>query len=140
MPNITRVTGVKQVINKLRAQDRAWDRSIAVGLKKAGLFLQRKSQLQVPVDYGNLKASAFTRATGTGYGTKVTVGYTAAYALSVHEKTAMKLKGRPRPNDRGKYWDPQGRAKAKFLEGPMREEADTIRAIVIEEVVKGKLR
>ena len=57
----------------------------------------------------------------------VEVGYTAAYALYVHEAVAMKLKGKPRSvrrgkkkGSRGKYWDPQGRAQAKFLEEPAR--------------------
>lgn len=52
----------------------------------------------------------------------VLVGYTAAYALAVHEKIEMKLAGQPRkPPGKGLYWDPQGRAQAKFLEGPARE-------------------
>ena len=52
---------------------------------------------------------------------KVIVGYTAAYAIYVHENLEMKLKGKPRPKKRGKYWDPQGRAQAKFLEQPANE-------------------
>ena len=52
----------------------------------------------------------------------VTVGYTASYALFVHENVEMKLKGKPRPRGRGLYWDPQGRAQPKFLESVAREE------------------
>ncbi len=52
----------------------------------------------------------------------VIVGYTAAYALFVHESIEMKLKGQKRPKpSKGKYWDPQNRAQAKFLEQPARE-------------------
>ena len=36
-------------------------------------------------DTGNLRGSAFTRATGNGFETIVTVGYTASYAIYVHE-------------------------------------------------------
>lgn len=70
------------------------------------------------------------------------VGYTASYGLYVHENLAMKWKGfsrdprirriemggdpakaRPRPRRRepkGRYWDPQGRGKARFLADPAR--------------------
>ena len=52
---------------------------------------------------------------------EVRVGYTANYALWVHEMKGMKLKGQPRPKPKkGKYWDPQGRAQPKFLETPTR--------------------
>lgn len=62
----------------------------------------------------------------------VVVGYTAAYALYVHECIEMKLKGQPRrAPSKGFYWDPQGRAQAKFLETPARMYADVIRRIVI---------
>ena len=50
----------------------------------------------------------------------VVVGYTANYALYVHESVGMKLKGKPRPNNKGMFWDPQGTAQAKFLEAPAR--------------------
>jgi hypothetical protein len=41
----------------------AWQqgRTLVQGLLLGGLFLQRESQKIVPVDTGNLKASAFTR-------------------------------------------------------------------------------
>ena len=53
--------------------------------------------------------------------TSVSVGYTAAYALWVHEAVGMLTQGAPRPKGRGFYWDPQGQAQAKFLEQPARE-------------------
>lgn len=59
---------------------------------------------------------------------EVTVGYTAKYAVFVHENIEMKLKGKSRkgkhPDGRkrkGKYWDPQDKGRAKFLEQPARE-------------------
>jgi hypothetical protein len=113
---------------------------VELGLKTAGLYLQRASQLLVPVDLGVLKASAFTRAEGKGFSTLVIVGYTAFYAMFVHENVEMKLKGLPRGafrfkddvdmienlektySNRGNYWDPAGRGQAKFLEAPARDE------------------
>jgi hypothetical protein len=61
----------------------------------------------------------------------VIVGYTAAYALYVHEKIEMKLQGLPRAKPgKGSYWDPQGRAQAKFLEAPARMHRERIAEIV----------
>lgn len=94
----------------------------------------------------------------------VVVGYSAAYALYVHEKVEMKWKGLPRGQgfsvnkkgqvvvpkhimhaaetggkvggaNRGFYWDPQGRAQAKFLEQPAREMQDEL-GRVCAEIVK----
>ena len=58
----------------------------------------------------------------------VIVGYTANYALWVHEAPGV-LKGKPRGAKkgskrgkyRGRFWDPQNRAQPKFLEQPFRE-------------------
>lgn len=90
----------------------------------------------------------------------VAVGYTAAYALAVHEDTEMAWKGlsrdprirrieqggdesRARPRERrrepkGKFWDPQGRGKAKFLEDPARRLQRRLGQIVAVAVTQGK--
>lgn len=52
---------------------------------------------------------------------KVVVGYRAPYALAVHENIEMAGQGLPRRSGHGLYWDPQGKAQAKFLEQPARE-------------------
>ena len=73
---------------------------------------------------GLREATAQMRARGTASekdSGSVIVGFTAAYALFVHENMEMKLKGQPRTGGRGNYWDPQGIAGPKFLEGPARE-------------------
>jgi len=88
-----------------------------------------------------MKASAFTRGEGTGFQTKVTVGYTVPYALFVHERVEMKLKGQPRmpnPPHKGRYWDPIPRAKAKFLEDPIRNNKDKVSQIVRDEAFRAK--
>lgn len=108
-------------------------RGVQLGLNKAGLMIQRESQLQVPVHTGALKASAFTRSQGQGFETRVAVGYTASYAIYVHEAVHMKLKGMrrlPNPPNKGRYWDPQGRAKPKFLEDPIYENKGKFLTIV----------
>lgn len=65
----------------------------------------------------------------------VVVGYTAAYAIYVHE-AKMVLKGKPRPRrrkrNRGRFWDPQGRAQSKFLEAPARLMVTELGRVVAE--------
>ena len=114
------VTGTRNVLANMAMRKAQVAAGASTGLKLAGLLLQRDSQSHVPVEFGPLKASAYTRATGKGFDTVVDVGYTAAYAVYVHELVAMKLKGQPRPSGRGQFWDPQGQAQAKFLEEPAR--------------------
>ena len=83
---IVKIKGMQQVISKLkRVPKDHLGPGVARGLKIAGLHLQRESQKIAPVQLGNLKNSAFTRASGSGLKTDVIVGYTAAYAAYVHE-------------------------------------------------------
>lgn len=70
---------------KLRGRFLRYGLLIGQNLIKAGFYIQRESMKVVPILTGNLRASAFTRFTGTGLQTRVQVGYTAAYALFVHE-------------------------------------------------------
>lgn len=64
------------------------------------------------------------------------VGYTAEYALPVHEASG-KLKGQPRPAENGRaqgnYWDPRG--EPEFLRRGMDEAAPQI-----DRIIKGTLR
>lgn len=135
MAVINHVSGVPEIIRNMQRKNVQLGAGVARGLKLAGLFLQRESQKLVPVEFGLLKASAFTRATGKSFKTVVNMGYTAAYALYVHEAVGMVLKGQPRtpnPPHKGSYWDPQGRAQAKFLQEPAMTKAATMRRIIRE--------
>ena len=64
------------------------------------------------------------------------VGYTAAYAVWVHENRAMTWKGLPRKSEIGVYWGPNGRAG--FLLDVMREMQDVLADIVTSALQKGK--
>lgn len=135
MAKMQAITGVAEVLKNLKERTVALSEGCNRGLRKAGLRLQRESQRVVPVDYGILKASAFTRSEGAGFQTEVTVGYTARYAIYVHENTEMKLKGEPRFSPhKGRYWDPQGRGQSKFLEEPMRRFSKELQALIKEEM------
>jgi len=136
MANMNELSGLAEVLKKFKEKQENLGKGCERGLKKAGLMLQRESQKLVPVDLGNLKASAFTRHRGEGMKTVVEVGYTAGYALYVHEAVGMKLKGLPRTGKgaHGSYWDPQGQGQAKFLEEPARRLQPEIRKIVADEM------
>ncbi len=138
MAKINQIKGVQEVIRKLKENHEKIGKGIERGLLKAALRLQRESAKLVPVDTGNLKTSIFTRKVkGEGYTTVMRVGYTANYALYVHELVEMKLQGQLRPAREGKYrghyWDPQGRAQAKFLEEPARRLAPELRKDITSE-------
>lgn len=78
----------------------------------------------------------------------VLVGFTASYALYVHEAVGMKLAGHPRSAEtdgkgnpkpvRGYFWDPQGKAQAKFLEEPARTLQPELAQIVTKALQQGK--
>lgn len=83
MAEIQNITAVKKA---LRAAVQQKVQRMTQGLTQAGLLLQRESMKIVPVDFGNLKATAFTRCEGAGTANVIVyVGYTAAYAVFVHE-------------------------------------------------------
>lgn len=120
-PNVTGMDEISQNLGKVKA---ALAPKVELGLKTAALFLQRTSAQLVPVDTGVLKASAFTRATGNGFNTLASTGYTALYAMWVHENLNglnPNRFGRPRADGKGNYWDPEPRGQSKFLEMPARD-------------------
>ena len=153
MANVCRIDGVDAVLARFREAHRRHRRLLRAGCLKAGLHLQRKSQDIVPVQLGNLKASAFTRDIAPeGQDTDVVVGYTAAYAIYVHENmeathgsdyNALHAEEIANPNRKhtakSGNFNRGSNQQAKFLERPFREEQATIRQI-IRDVVRGGLR
>jgi hypothetical protein len=57
----------------------------ALSLRLGALLIQRESVKLTPLEFGTLRKSCQTRATGAGWDTAVTVFYTANYAVYVHE-------------------------------------------------------
>lgn len=82
------------------------------GLLAAGFLLQAESDRHVPVEHGFLKASSYTRKQIENP-LKVEVGYSAQYAIYVHENLERKLEGQQRPSGLGFYWGPKG--ESQFL-------------------------
>jgi hypothetical protein len=129
-----KVEGLDTVMANLNREVLAIAGGTLAGLLEAGLIIQRDAQLHVPVDVGNLKASAYTREATHSRADRpaVEVGFTAAYAVFVHENLEMKLKGQERTSGSGKgrYWDPQGRAGPKFLQNSVnRNRGKVLRAV-----------
>ncbi len=72
----------------------------------------------------------------------VAVGYTAFYALYVHENReiwppGMRLLGKARPGNRGEYWDPQPGARPQFLLEATREGEETMKSLVTDSAHRG---
>lgn len=120
MAKMILVTGVTAMIAKMKAVDKKTEVKLTRGLIAAGRRLQRESQLVVPIKTGNLKGSAFTRNMGgKGKTADIVVGYTAGYAIYVHELIHSQHK--------------EGK-QAKYLEEPARIHRDTLLKIIGEHV------
>ncbi|MHA1344985.1 MAG: hypothetical protein ACTSO3_01160 [Candidatus Heimdallarchaeaceae archaeon] len=121
MAHMVKVTGVKAIKKAMKKANTLLGDGQRKGLIKGGLYIQRKSQQVVPVEYGILKNSAGTKAIGHGWYTDVIVYYTASYAVYVHERVDLRHKP-------GKY--------AKFLERPVRENMSRLLLIISGEMSK----
>ena len=142
MAKIKKITGLNIVIRNMTKAKGVLGRDVARGLKKGGLYLQKKSQEIVPVDLGNLYGSSFVRNVGgSGFKTDIIVGFGAegvGYAVFVHEDL-NKFHGRKfnvkyakeiaagTMNNRGEN------QQAKFLERPARTEKKRIIKIIQKE-------
>ena len=116
------VQGFDEVLKNLNREIKAIEHRSLAGLKAAGLKVQREAQKRVPVEHGDLKRSAFTN-TVSDSPPSVEVGFSAVYAIFVHENMEQRLKGKPRPSGLGSYWNPGG---PKFLESAVRDLAKDI--------------
>lgn len=157
--NISTISGVKEVVNNLRRKDAAFRRGIELGLARGGLLGLRLSKVEVPVEFGLLRNSGDVRQKGKGFACITEIVYTAAYAGFVHEKVKMSWKGKLRgvpdaemnskgkwsksdlarqraTGHKGRYWDPQGKAKAKFLEDPVYNNQTQIANVVRDTVYR----
>ncbi len=99
------------------------------GLREAALGVEGAAKRRVPVEYGNLRASGYSRKHPMKRLT-YEVSFIAAYAFYVHENIEMKWRGQPRKSGIGVYWGPQG--EAKFLEKALMENIDAIRRVIAD--------
>lgn len=118
---VSKIEGLAGLVKRMAEATARKQKAFQRGCLKAARMVQRESQKIVPVDTGALKNSAFTRQVGKGSLSETYVGYTAAYAIYVHERTDLQHKP-------GKT--------AKFLERPIRRLKKAIRAVIEAEVRK----
>lgn len=139
--------GLEEVEKKLNEAIEKKHQFTIAGLWAGGLIIQRSSMQKVPVEYGNLRGSAYTRRALRG-STQIViekrefapvdpmtdpdvieVGFGAAYALWVHE-AEQHMKGMPRPSGLGVYWGPRG--EPQFLEKAVEEEMSNVVRVIVE--------
>lgn len=82
---LTRVEGAEKVLRNLNREIKGVKGRTKGGLLKAALFVRGDAQRRVPIVTGHLKNSAFVSARDTLFGPGAVVGFSAKYALSVHE-------------------------------------------------------
>ena len=108
------------------------------GLLAGGLVIQADAQRHVPVEYGVLRQSAYTRKVRGGASPVVEIGFTASYAPYVHENLEMKWKGQRRRSGKGVYWGPQG--EARFLANAVTRQSDKVVEIAARRAEQGLRR
>ena len=108
-----KVSGLSKILTNLDKQIAKIEGNTMAGLLEAGLQVQRVAQERTPVDTGNLKNSAYTRKVSDD---AVEVGFSAAYAVYVHENLEAH--------------HPTG--QAQFLESALRDNRDAILRIIRE--------
>lgn len=79
------IRGLKQVMANIRRETELRKRRFLIGLTRGAAVIFRASQQLVPIDTGNLRASGYVRQTGTAVHPVIAIGYTASYAIFVHE-------------------------------------------------------
>lgn len=137
------ITGIPELMTNLQIASISSGPALERGLKKGGLLVQAASQKEVPVDKDVLRPSAYTRAKFGQFVKEVQVGYTASYAVYVHENTdavhgeaynqkyadqiARGLKG---------YHSRGANQKAKFLIDPANRNAPLVQRLIVNEVQK----
>jgi len=122
------VKGLTRVLQRLNSVVQNTEQGAIRGLLAGGMLIQRRSMARTPVEYGFLRASAFTRR-AQGDENSVEIGYSAGYAKFVHDNTRMKLRGKKRPSGLGTYWNP---GEAKFLSKAYAESVKDVIGLVIK--------
>ena len=100
-------------------------------LKSATYIIRTESATLTPIETSTLINSQFDTIEVNG--TRVTgkVGYSANYALYVHNASG-KLAGKPRPSGKGVYWGPHG--EPKFLTKAAEKTKDLVDKVIKKEM------
>jgi hypothetical protein len=80
-----RVVGIERVVKNLNREIRRIRGRTKTGLWLAAQYVKGASLVKTPVDTGHLRQSAYVTAFDSSAGPGAEIGYTAAYAVYVHE-------------------------------------------------------
>jgi hypothetical protein len=111
-----KILGLDKVIKNLNSEIHKIEGRTMKGLILATILVQREVEPKVPVDTGNLRASWFTTPVESNKNPVVFLGFSANYALWVHEMVGATFQ---RPT-----------AQAKFLESTLKQNQKKILEII----------
>lgn len=131
----TAAKGLSAASTNLNREIASIKKSSFAGVLALGQLILARSNKRVPREYGNLVGSGYARK-GQNNPQSVEIGYSASYAVYVHENLEMKLKGQPRPSGLGKYWGPSG--EAKFLQKSIDETRKDVPRVLGQYAKKGR--
>ncbi|EIX9050914.1 HK97 gp10 family phage protein [Klebsiella oxytoca] len=129
-----KIRGIEQAKRNLdRIIGDVQGRKVVRAIKSALLIVAPEAARMTPVAISNLINSQFQEVMVNG--TRITgrVGYSANYAVYVHEAKGT-LKGKPRPASQGggNYWDPSG--EPQFLKKAGDETRSAVDAAIKKEL------
>lgn len=101
------------------------------GVQSAMFIVGAEAASMTPRDTATLVNSQFRELSFTGTRLSGRVGFSANYAAHVHDATGQ-LKGQPRANGQGDYWDPHG--EPEFLKKALEEKRDQVVEIIRREL------
>jgi len=134
----SKISGMNEVMRNLNAEIQAIKGRSANGLIQAGMLVRRDMEVTppvIPVDTGNLRASWFTTLIRNLNLVGLTLGFSANYAVFVHENVGADFVT-PRwrydkKRKKRKYWyTPREGAGAKFFESALKNNKDNILKII----------
>lgn len=114
MAKQVRIDGIGKVLSNLNRSISGIKSKSRQGLQTAALVVLGTSKELTPVDTGNLRAGTYTKLIGGLNNPGAEIGYTAAYAVFVHERTELH--------------HPVG--QAKFLETALKQNAKRVLEII----------
>ena len=128
----SKLRGVRQAVERTsQIVDEIIATKAVRALKSATYIIRTESATLTPIDTSTLINSQFDTVEVSG--TRITgkVGYSAKYALYVHNASG-KLTGKPRSNGNGTYWSPGG--EPQFLTKAAQRTKDLVDSVIKKEM------
>ena len=127
-----KLRGVRQAVERTsQIVDEIIATKAVRAIKSATYIIRTESATLTPIDTSTLINSQFDTVEVSG--TRITgkVGYSAKYALYVHNASG-KLAGKPRSNGNGTYWSPGG--EPQFLTKAVQRTKDLVDGVIKKEM------